>query len=211
MPPALSFLIRPIAAGDPGASRRVPWLLLALLHLAALAVLIWSEADLVSAAAFVLAWGLLNFLWLAILRRPMAAAALSLAMIAVIVLLSRFKHDVLLMTINFLDIMIIDADTFAFLLTVFPDLGWTIVGVAALVVPAIALLWWFDPLRVRLRAALIGRCGVPCGSCARFRSRCRTTSTTSSPTSTTSRNSRAPASPASSISTPAAISNPTPR
>jgi hypothetical protein len=156
MPPALSFLIRPIAAGEPGASRRVPWLLLALLHLAALAVLVWSEADLVSAAAFVLAWGLLNFLWLAILRRPMAAAALSLAMIAVIVLLSRFKHDVLLMTINFLDIMIIDADTFSFLVTVFPDLGWIIVGAAALVVPAIALLWWFDPLRVRLRAASSG-------------------------------------------------------
>ena len=166
MPPALSFPIRPVAAGEPGESRRATFALLASLHLAALAVLFWSEADLVSGAAFVLAWGLLNFLWLALLRRPMPAAALSLAMIAIIVLLSRFKHDVLLMTINFLDIMIVDTDTVAFLLTVFPNLGWTITGVAVLVLPAIALLWWFDPLRVRLLAALSGAAACFAALCA---------------------------------------------
>ena len=156
MPPALAFLTRPFAAAGLGGRRRVAWAILAALHLAALAVLLWSELDLVSRLAFVLAWGLLNFIWLAVLRRPMAAATLSLAMIAIIVLLSRFKHDVLLMTINFLDIMIVDADTFSFLLTVFPNLKWMIALAGALVLPGAALLWWLDPLRVRLGAALAG-------------------------------------------------------
>ena len=50
--------------------------------------------------------GLLNFTLFVLLRRPMAAAALSLALMAALILLSQFKHGILLMTVNFLDIMI---------------------------------------------------------------------------------------------------------
>jgi hypothetical protein len=64
------------------------------------------------------------------------------------------------MTVNFLDIMIIDWDTIRFLLAVYPNLTATVVTAVALIVPAIALLWWFDPFRVRLRAALMG--GTTC-------------------------------------------------
>ena len=94
-----------------------------MLHAAALAILVATEGDAVSGLIFLLSWGLLNFLWLALLRRPAVAAALSLALIVILLLLSRLKHSILFMTVNFVDLMIIDTDTFAFLLTIYPGLG----------------------------------------------------------------------------------------
>jgi hypothetical protein len=44
---------------------------------------------------FLLVWGMLNFFWLSLLRRPAASAALSLVMIVVLVLLSRLKYDII--------------------------------------------------------------------------------------------------------------------
>src|SRR5579862_7505280 len=106
--------------------RRPGIVTIAALHLTALGLLIWSEAGLVPKAAFVLAWGVLNFWWLLWLRRPAASAALSLAMIVILILLSQFKHEALLRTANFIDVMLIDGDTFSFLLKVFPDLERTV-------------------------------------------------------------------------------------
>ena len=156
MPPALAFLARSLPAAGSGGAARWAWTCLAALHLAALGILIWSEVGLMPRIAFVLTWGLLNFALLVPLRRPMAAAALTLALMVALILLSQFKHGVLLMTVNFLDIMIADFDSIAFLMAVYPRLGWTVAAVAAVVLPAIALLWWLDPFRVRLRAALLG-------------------------------------------------------
>ena len=67
-----------------------------------------TEADLESKATFLFAWLLLNFFWLALLRRPAAAALVSLAMIVTLILLSQFKYDKLMMTVNFVDVMILD-------------------------------------------------------------------------------------------------------
>jgi hypothetical protein len=159
MPPALAFLTQQLAAAGTGERRRLPFWLLASLHIVALAIVLWSEVDPVAKLAAVLFWGLLNFLWLMLVRRPAAAAALSLAIIVTLILLSQFKHDKLLMTVNFLDIIIIDSDTLAFLFTVFPDLTWMVATVAAVVVPAIVLLWWFDPLRMRFPVAALGAGG----------------------------------------------------
>src|SRR5262245_1340569 len=148
MPPA-SFALKD---GSPGLDRRGLALragLTAVLHLAALGLMVWSESSAVGKAAFLLAWGFLNCFWLAVLRRPAAAAGLSLILFTVLVLLSRFKHDVLFMTVNFVDVMIIDNDTVSFLMTVFPGLGRASMVAAVLAVPAVVLLWWFDPLRVR--------------------------------------------------------------
>ena len=160
MPPALAFLSRSFfAARAGGKSRwalRFGWGLLVLLHFAAFAVLAWSEVDLAARVAFILAWALVNLAVIAILRRPLPAAALTLVLFTLIVLLSRFKHGVLLMTVNFLDVMIIDSDTVSFLLTVFPNLWSMVLLSAAVVVPAIGLLWWFDPFRVRAKMALAG-------------------------------------------------------
>src|SRR5215470_16982944 len=134
MPPVVSRL-RHVWRGCRTADRSVIWraVVTVVLHLAALGVMAWSERTAVGKVAFLLAWGLVNCFWLAVLRRPAAAAALSLTMAVVLVLLSRFKHDVLFMTVNFVDVMIIDNDTLAFLPAVFPGLK-SMVVVAALLV-----------------------------------------------------------------------------
>ncbi len=154
---ALAFLNRHFFAAAGSRERHtVAWALLAALHLAAFAILVWSEIGLVAQAAFIVSWGLVNFIWLLVLRRPMPAAAMSLVLAASLILLSRFKHGALLMTVNFLDIMIVDVDTISFLFTIYPSLHWTLTAAAAVALPLLALLWWFDPFRVRPRSALLG-------------------------------------------------------
>jgi hypothetical protein len=157
MPPSLSFLssrravISAVARHD--ALRILP---IAALHVAALALMAWTEVAIVPKVVFLLTWGLLNFLWLALLRRPAVSAALSLAIIVVLILLSRLKYDILWMTANFVDVMIIDPDAMRFLLTVIPGLYRTVAIALAITVPALALLWWIDPFRVRFLTATIG-------------------------------------------------------
>ncbi len=130
-----------------------PALPLLLLHFAALAIMITTESSLTALLAFLLTWGILNFVWLAILRRPAVAAALALTMMTVLVLLSQLKYNVLMMTANFVDLMIIDTDTVSFLFTIFPALRW-IVGLSLLVLaPLIVMIWRRDPFRVRRLAA----------------------------------------------------------
>ena len=101
---------------------------MAILHVAALVIMAASEVDPVAKAAYLLVWGLLNFLWLTLFRRPVAAAVISLAFIVALILLSQFKHDKLWMTVDFVDLMIIDQDTLAFLLAVIPSLRLPIAG-----------------------------------------------------------------------------------
>jgi len=123
-------------------------------HLLAVAIMAATETTLTAMAAFLLAWGLLNFLWLALLRRPAAAGVLSLVMIGVLVLLSQLKYHVLMMTANFIDLMIVDTDTITFLFTIFPALR-AIVGLCAVaLVPIVILAWRSDPFRVRRLTAL---------------------------------------------------------
>ena len=125
-------------------------------HLAAILVMAQTEGDIASKATFLLTWGLLNFFWLAVLRRPAIAAALSLALILALIQLSQFKYEKLLMTMNFVDVMVFDPDTIAFFLTIYPDLLHKLIYGALVAVPALALVWWFDPFRVRLRIAAAG-------------------------------------------------------
>jgi hypothetical protein len=130
--------------------------LLAILHLLAVGVLLWSEIDAVGRVVFILTWSLVNFALLTVLRRPAISAALTLALVVVLILLSRFKHDVQMMTVSFLDIMIVDSDTVAFLFAMFPNLNWMVAGAAAALLPVLGVLWWLDPLRVPLRASVAG-------------------------------------------------------
>jgi hypothetical protein len=125
-------------------------------HLAALAVMIWSEAWPIPMVAFLLTWSMLNFFWLTLLRRPALSAALSFAMFVVLILVSRFKFEILWMTASFIDVMVIDLDTFAFLWMVFPGLRTVAVVVTVIAVPLLVLLWRIDPFRLRRRAALAG-------------------------------------------------------
>jgi hypothetical protein len=149
MPPALAYLGRTWFAPLAGERFRLTIGVLGLLHLAAFATLLWTEDDLVARLAFLLTWGFLNFTLILLLRRPTIAASLSLIGLVILILLSRFKQDVLIMTANFVDVMLIDHSTISFLLTIFPSLRWTVGAAAFVVVPLLALFWWLDPFRVR--------------------------------------------------------------
>ncbi len=100
--------------------------LVAVPHLIALVIMFATEARPVEVGAFLLAWGILNFAWLVLTRRPAVAGVLSLVMMTVLVLLSDLKYHVLMMTANFVDLMIIDTDTVSFLFTIFPALRWIV-------------------------------------------------------------------------------------
>ena len=123
--------------------------LVVLPNLIALAILISTEGRFVEVVAFLFAWGILNFFWLALLRRPVAAGVLSLVMMSVLVLLSDLKYHVLLMSANFVDLMIVDTDTVSFLFTIFPALRWMVALSIVALVPIVVLAWRFDPFRVR--------------------------------------------------------------
>src|SRR6266851_4696144 len=129
-------------------------------HLAALALMFETEIDFGSRLGFLLSWGILNFFWITLLRRPALSGALSLTLVVVLVLLSRLKHDVAQMTVNFVDLMVIDRDSAAFLFTIFPNLRWSVIGAAVLIVPLMYALWWLDPFRIRRLPALA--CKLAC-------------------------------------------------
>ncbi|MBI5264653.1 MAG: LTA synthase family protein, partial [Bradyrhizobium sp.] len=138
------------------------WRLLAVAapHLAAIGLMIQTETDFGSRLGFALGWGVLNSFWIALLRRPALSGALSLAMVMVLVLLSRLKHDIVQMTANFVDLMMIDRDTAAFLFTIFPNLRWSVIGAGLVTLPLMYALWWLDPFRIRRLPALA--CKLAC-------------------------------------------------
>jgi hypothetical protein len=133
---------------------------IATLHFAALVVMAATEVAVLPKILFLLAWGMLNFCWLMVSRRPTVSAALSLAMIVALVLMSRLKHEILLITANFVDVMIIDTDTISFLLGLYPDLRRALTVGAVLALPLMVWFWRMDPYRVRMRIAASGA-----GSC----------------------------------------------
>src|SRR5271168_573414 len=152
---------------NPGPSATTPaaglaavgiWRLLAVAapHLAAFGLMVATEADFAARLCFLLSWGILNFFWIALLRRPALSGALSLTLVVVLILLSRLKHDIVQMTANFVDLMVIDRDTLAFLFTIFPQLRWSVVGAALVLIPLMYALWWLDPFRIRRLPAAAG-------------------------------------------------------
>jgi len=137
-----------------------------ILHAAALAVMALTEVAILPKVLFLLSWGMLNFFWLTVSRRPGVSAVLSLAMIVALVLVSRLKHEILLLTVNFVDVMIIDTDTVAFLLGLYPALQRGLLIAGALVLPLLAWLWWADPYRIRRGVAAAGACSCLAGLAA---------------------------------------------
>jgi Sulfatase len=130
--------------------------LLLALHGAAIVIMSQTEVGAVEKLTFLLVWGGLNFAVAALLRRPIPAAICTLALLSALILLSQFKHEKLWLTVDFVDVMIIDRDTAAFLLQALPQLRLPLavaaIGIAALLVTA----WRADPLRIRRRIALGG-------------------------------------------------------
>src|SRR6266446_3353864 len=97
MPPLLSTLTSRLtlsaALGQSSLARAAPT---AAFHLAALAVMAWSEIGAAPMAAFILAWGLINCFWLALLRRPGLAAALSFMLLVILVVVTAVPLGILI-------------------------------------------------------------------------------------------------------------------
>ena len=126
------------------------------MHLAALAVLLTTEYGPFAITLSVLAWVFVNCFLLVVLQRPGVCAALALALIVILIALSHFKFGILQLTLTFLDFLIIDRDTFSFLLSVFPRLQMQLIAGRPRCGSAVVALWRFDPFRVRRRFALTG-------------------------------------------------------
>lgn len=137
--------------------RHVPLLLV---HGIALGLLFSTEIMPTGMLLFLLTWGFLNFLLIGLSGRPLVAGVLSLALIIAIIALSRFKFDIVWMTADFLDIMLIDFATVAFLLTIYPNLRWVVVALLAGLTVLTLVLWRYDPHRVSRRLA-----GAGCAVC----------------------------------------------
>lgn len=135
--------------------------LIAILHLAALIILIRTEYfGFVQVAGFLLTWAFLNFFWLAVFRRPGVSAVLSLALILILIEASQLKYKVLWQTVNFVDVMIIDPSALAYLLAIFPRLAIYLLLAIAVAIPVLYVLWRLDSFRVPRPAAVLG--GLAC-------------------------------------------------
>jgi hypothetical protein len=154
---AASALFSRLALAD-GVARRDALALsvVALLHITALIIMVSTEVDLIAKVAFLLTWAFLNFVCLALMRRPIASGLISLSFIAALILLSQFKHEKLWMTVDFVDLMIIDRDTSAFLLAVIPGLRAQLAFAGFILAMLLAIAWRLDPLRIRPRVSAVG-------------------------------------------------------
>ncbi|MDO9059341.1 MAG: sulfatase-like hydrolase/transferase, partial [Bradyrhizobium sp.] len=126
----------------------------AALHLAALAVLLSWEYGPFAITLSVLAWVFVNCLFLLVLPRPGVSAALALALVVLLIVMSRFKFDILQLSLTFLDFLIVDRDTFSFLLSIFPRLRTQLIVALVLAVPLLWLIWRADPFRMGRRLSL---------------------------------------------------------
>ena len=154
MPPSISSLTSRWAS-DTGVLRFL-WRAgpVAIVHLAALIILFQTEYyDVPRMGSFVLTWALLNFAWLAVLRRPGVSAVMSLVMIVILIEVSELKYQVMWQTVSFVDLMVIDWSSLSFLLAIFPNLTTYVVVGIAVAAAILVLLWRLDPFRMpRLKA-----------------------------------------------------------
>jgi hypothetical protein len=137
--------------------------LIALPHVLALAVMVATETGSAAMAAFLLTWGIFNLVAIALTRRPLFAGLVSLMLMTLLVLASQLKYNVLMMTANFVDLMIVDTDTVSFLFTIFPGLKTIVALSVAALVPLLICAWRFDRFRMRRRAAALLAMGCVAG------------------------------------------------
>ncbi|HKY88274.1 MAG TPA: LTA synthase family protein [Pseudorhodoplanes sp.] len=141
-------------------SQRIGLGITALIHLVALGTLFATEHEIFHLALATLTWIGLNLFFLSILRRPLMSAVLSLGSILIVIAVSLFKFEVTWMTVTFLDLLILDSGTVAFLLKTFPNFRLAVIGGLIAAVPLTILIWRTDPFRVRRAYAALG--GTAC-------------------------------------------------
>jgi hypothetical protein len=130
--------------------------LIAIPNVAALVIMAATEVDLVARSAYLLTWTFLHFFWLGVLRRPIVAALLSIEIVVALILVSQFKHEKLWMTVDFVDVMIIDQATSAFLLKAIPSLRMSIALALTATAALVSVAWRLDPFRISVGASIIG-------------------------------------------------------
>ena len=130
--------------------------LTAAFHLIALVRIFQTESSPFAIGLCLLTWVFLNCLWLLILRRPMVAAALSLGVFELLILVSQFKFKITWMTATFLDVMVIDPDSIAFLMSVMPGLRLAVAASVLLGLVLLIVLWKFDRFRINRAVSAIG-------------------------------------------------------
>ena len=91
---------------------------------------------------------------------------LSLAMFVALVILSRLKFEMILVTVNFLDLMIIDTDNISYVFNFMPDLLRKVSLVMLAGVPIAVLFWWIDRFRLRRWIAAAGLVACLAGASA---------------------------------------------
>ncbi len=129
----------------------------AALHLFALIRIGQTEIGLFGQGLALLTWILLNCLMLLLLRRAALAAAISLGLIELLILVSQFKFKITWMTATFLDVLVIDPDSLTFLLSVMPGLRLASTITAMVGIVLLVALWKLDRTRIpRLLTALVG-------------------------------------------------------
>jgi hypothetical protein len=134
---------------------------IAVIHLAALIVMLWTEYyQVAQIASFVLTWALFNFAWLLLLRRPGVSAMLSIAMIVLLIQVSEFKYKVIWQTVNFVDLMVIDLSAVSYLLAIIPGLAVYVIIGAVVAGATLVMLWRLDSFRVPRLASMAG--GIIC-------------------------------------------------
>lgn len=141
-------------------SQRIRLAAAALIHFVALGTLFATEYEIFHLTLATLIWIGLNLFFLSILRRPLMSAVLSLATILTVIAVSLFKFEVTWMTVTFLDLLILDSGTVAFLLKTFPNFRLAVIGGLIAAVPLAVLIWRADPFRVRRAYAALG--GTAC-------------------------------------------------
>ncbi len=129
---------------------------LALIHIAALGTLFATEFEIFHLTVATLTWIGLNLFFLSILGRPLMSAVLSLGSILIVIAVSLFKFEVTWMTVTFLDLLILDSGTVAFLLKTFPNFRLGVIGGLIAAIPLAILIWRMDPFRVRRAYAALG-------------------------------------------------------
>jgi phosphoglycerol transferase MdoB-like AlkP superfamily enzyme len=155
MAPAVSLLqkVRDMASG------RAFWLRAAIVgvfYAACMLVLFQTEYGPFATSLSLVTLAFVCCLGIAVFGRPGIAAALALIVFAVLIALSRLKFDVTQLTLTSLDLLLIDPDTFSFLVTTHPWLRWQIATGVAIALPLLWLVFRVDPFRIRRRRALAG-------------------------------------------------------
>ncbi len=131
--------------------------LTAAIHIWALTRIAQTEIGVFGQGLCLLTWILLNCVFLLMLRRASLAAALSLGLIELLILVSQFKFKITWMTATFLDVMVIDPDSLSFLLSVMPGLRLASAAAVIVGIVLVVLLWTIDRTRIpRLTSAILG-------------------------------------------------------